>query len=658
LILIPISKFDMGGVREGCCTTQHFHRHGYRSLLSLIHRMVEFVVREGPMFEAMIMNREISNPQFRFLFENRSPAHIYYRWKLYSILQGDDPYKWRTEDFRMFNGGSLWRPPRLNPYTQGMPDELVVAADLESDRKGQLSESQRDRLEDLLRELNPERARVADAMVWCLDHAESAEEVVDCICESLAILQTPMHKKIARLFLVSDILHNSSAKVPNASFFRKYFERKLPDVFKDLHEAYENIDARLKAESFKQKVMLCFRAWEDWAIYPIELLIRLQNVFLGLAPTDGRETEETDLDGAPIADFDIEQEMKPEDLDGHPLPDDDLDGVPVSSSYDGEPMDKVDDMDGTPLEADAAAAAAAAAAKFIPSKWESVDESLLEAQAVTTSKWEMVEDEGQGGAGEDLDGQPLEDNSPLPGAEDGEPLGDSLDGSPISQDVGSGCSTPLMGGGLVPYGRDDSDSRDSRTRESRQEMSEERRAKLREIEVKVVKYQDEVEAGKRSRKPEISLHEQVEIYRRKLLSKEEEKERDRKRERRRVENRERGREREPVEGRERSRSGRHSDRRDRSERRGQDNSSSSEDELMGSGYHRQQYESPGVQRMVYRGDRSRSPVTPSGYRDDLSRSRRRSRSPKESNSPRRPKRSRSRSRSPIRHRHKHKKTRH
>ena len=36
-----------------------------RALLSLIHRMVEFVIREGPMFEAMIMNKEISNPQFR-----------------------------------------------------------------------------------------------------------------------------------------------------------------------------------------------------------------------------------------------------------------------------------------------------------------------------------------------------------------------------------------------------------------------------------------------------------------------------------------------------------------------------------------------------------------------------------------------------------------
>lgn len=75
------------------------------------------------MFEAMMMNKEIDNQQFRyvgvlffsfltliqfyferFLFENRSPAHIYYRWKLFSILQGDPANKWRTEEFRMFKG--------------------------------------------------------------------------------------------------------------------------------------------------------------------------------------------------------------------------------------------------------------------------------------------------------------------------------------------------------------------------------------------------------------------------------------------------------------------------------------------------------------------------------------------------------------------------
>ena len=46
---------------------------------------------------------------------------------------------------------------------------------------------------------------------------------------------------------------------------------------------YETISARLKAEQFKQRVMLCFRAWEDNSIYPTDFLIQLQNIFLGLS---------------------------------------------------------------------------------------------------------------------------------------------------------------------------------------------------------------------------------------------------------------------------------------------------------------------------------------------------------------------------------------
>ena len=32
-------------------------------------------------------------------------------------LQGDSPTKWRTEKFRMFNNGSLWKPPQCHQYT-------------------------------------------------------------------------------------------------------------------------------------------------------------------------------------------------------------------------------------------------------------------------------------------------------------------------------------------------------------------------------------------------------------------------------------------------------------------------------------------------------------------------------------------------------------
>lgn len=64
-----------------------------------------------------------------------------------SIFQGDQPYKWRTEEFRMFKGGSLWRPPPVDPYSRGMPEALVgkgrrEVRDVEpGPRKGQLSEA-------------------------------------------------------------------------------------------------------------------------------------------------------------------------------------------------------------------------------------------------------------------------------------------------------------------------------------------------------------------------------------------------------------------------------------------------------------------------------------------------------------------------------------
>ncbi|XP_018529271.1 U2 snRNP-associated SURP motif-containing protein isoform X4 [Lates calcarifer] len=468
-----------------------------RNLLSLIHRMIEFVVREGPMFEAMIMNREINNPMYRFLFENQSPAHVYYRWKLYSILQGEAPGKWRTEDFRMFKNGSLWRPPPLNPYLHGPYDDGdEEEEEEEASKKGCLKEEERDKLEEMLRGLTPRRGDIAEAMLFCLSHAEAAEEIVECITESLSILKTPLPKKIARLYLVSDVLYNSSAKVANASYYRKYFETKLCQIFSDLNATYKTIQGHLQCENFKQRVMSCFRAWEDWAVYPDPFLIKLQNIFLGLVNLSAEkepaglvaEAEPAeDIDGAPIGEY----------VDGTPL--EDVDGVPIDAGpidgapIDGAPLDDLDgvpikpmeeDIDGIPLDQ-----SKEATFKVAPSKWEAVDESELEAQAVTTSKWEIFE-------------QPEETKKD-------EDDSDDDDRSPRSED-NQNYSNPI---------RDDSDIKAKMS-----EMNEEKRTKLREIEVKVMKFQDELESGKRPKKPGQSIQEQVEHYRDKLLQKEKEKE--------------------------------------------------------------------------------------------------------------------------------------
>ncbi|XP_078614637.1 U2 snRNP-associated SURP motif-containing protein-like isoform X12 [Branchiostoma floridae x Branchiostoma japonicum] len=539
-----------------------------RPLLQLIHRMIEFVVREGPMFEAMIMNREINNPMFRFLFENQSPAHVYYRWKLFSILQGDSPQKWKPQEFRMFKSGSLWRPPPMNPYLQGMPDD-VVTTEMHDEpiKRGALKDNDRDKLEDLLRGLNPERPKVAEAMLFCLDHADAAEEVVECIAESLSILQTPLPKKIARLYLVSDILHNSCAKVPNASFYRKFFEGKLPEIFADVCAAYKNIQGKMKAEQFKHKVMSCFHAWEDWAVYPESFLIKLQNIFLGLETlSDEADTEkggDTPPTGAtrellmptqPSQDIKAKKKEEKEerrvvesvpstaveidgvpimakagldgillDVDGIPIKEgEDIDGIPIGVSenvdglvikvedIDGKPID--DDLDGQPMKEEPVF-------KVAPSKWETVDPSDIEAQAMTTSKWDLLEQQDEDDP--DQDDKSQGDSPDKPGDDD------DVDGMPMEDD------------GQDSLGRDYDSRRevppDIAAELKMTEMSEEKRARLREIEMKVMKYMDELESGKRSRKSGMSMSQQVQHYRGKLLEREREREIEKIKERHRLE---------------------------------------------------------------------------------------------------------------------------
>ncbi|XP_065220157.1 U2 snRNP-associated SURP motif-containing protein isoform X2 [Planococcus citri] len=476
-----------------------------RNLLMLVHHMIEFVIREGPMFEAMIMNKEINNPMFRFLFENQSPAHIYYRWKLFSMLQGDSPREWRTDEFRMFNGGSIWKPPPMNPFINGMPDELVE--DDVDVRKGSLSVTQRERLEDLLRNITPERLKVAEGMVFCIEHADAAEEICECILESLSSLSTALYKKVGRLYLVSDILHNCGVKISNASFFRRALETRLLKIFEETRKTYENIESRIKAEGFRTRVMQILKAWSDWAIYPKEFLIKIQNTFLGLSPYHGYEGSDSENDDR-IAGSDYGCKV-PDDseLDGAPLSEgndgEDLDGIPldgaallkgalkhkypmmrsvVHDDIDGVPLD--DDLDGVPLEDDTPyhkqKPKIDRSAAFVPSKWESVDPEEAEAQAMTTSKWELLEQQNAMSAATSQDSQDSQ------------------------RDVGD-------------YPADDGlDSSFNR---------EDRRAKLREIEVKVMQYQDELESGKRSLKGGTSIHQQVEHYRRKLLRKAEKVER-------------------------------------------------------------------------------------------------------------------------------------
>lgn len=81
--------------------------------------------------------------------------------------------------------------------------------------------------------------------------AVSSLQIVEVLTESLTLKETPIPTKVARLMLVSDILHNSSAPVKNASAYRTKFEATLPDIVESFNDLYRSISGRITAEALK-----------------------------------------------------------------------------------------------------------------------------------------------------------------------------------------------------------------------------------------------------------------------------------------------------------------------------------------------------------------------------------------------------------------------
>lgn len=84
-------------------------------------------------------------------------------------------------------------------------------------------------------------------------------QVVEVLTESLTLKETPIPTKVARLMLVSDVLHNSSAPVRNASAYRTKFEATLPDIMESFNDLYRSITGRITAEALKVSFLLLSR---------------------------------------------------------------------------------------------------------------------------------------------------------------------------------------------------------------------------------------------------------------------------------------------------------------------------------------------------------------------------------------------------------------
>jgi len=97
------------------------------------------------------------------------------------------------------------RRPPATPERESGKQKIVI--------KGLLSSRERDDFERKLHFLSLERDAILDATIFAMEHAEHFEEVVDLIASGLLHPTLIPIAKIAHLYLISDILHNSALTI-------------------------------------------------------------------------------------------------------------------------------------------------------------------------------------------------------------------------------------------------------------------------------------------------------------------------------------------------------------------------------------------------------------------------------------------------------------
>lgn len=298
----------------------------------IIDTVAQFVAEEGDAFEQALLQRESSNPQFSFLLpeNNRqcpSALRTYYRWRVVAYLNGDGHEQWRESPFQLMQNGPLWFPPksarsngygdassssnrqsigdtrdpssrvrsrsrsrsreRPEPVRQrkdperskyaGMTGAQIERAKAKDHTRSRLSQRKFDHFQQLLDSLTLQRESIKDAMGFALDHTESAEDVVHILIQSILSKQASPPLKIARLYLLSDILHNSGAAVKNASLFRSHIQASLPTLFDQLNDWKRgHLKGRMSLSQFEDRVLRVLAIWADWTIFPATYLVGLE----------------------------------------------------------------------------------------------------------------------------------------------------------------------------------------------------------------------------------------------------------------------------------------------------------------------------------------------------------------------------------------------
>lgn len=264
----------------------------------VIRTVAERIREYGPSFEQLIQDKERDNPRFDWLRQKDSREALYFRTQLDSSFIPTLPVAAFSDE------------GEAAMYTSDSGEESETQRMKKQRKADTLGHLARQRFEAMLRSITPRRERIARAMAFAIKHASAADVVVDVLTQSLLIPSTPVPRKLARLYVMSDLLHNSSAPLTNAWKFRTAVESRISLIFQHLGDVARSFPGIMKQEGFKNQIRALLDVWDSWLVFAPKVLEELralleqgsrgQDDIRHLAPNTEGDALEEDIEGEPL----------------------------------------------------------------------------------------------------------------------------------------------------------------------------------------------------------------------------------------------------------------------------------------------------------------------------------------------------------------------
>ena len=116
-----------------------------------------------------------------------------------------------------------------------------------SRRHTRLGKREYEEFKNMLQNIDLSRNKIKRTMGFAYDNIECGEEIVSMIKEKLILPSSFAAVKIAGLYLLSDLLHNSATPIKYATNFKNYIEAVIPDVFESIAQTFRNTTGRMSA---------------------------------------------------------------------------------------------------------------------------------------------------------------------------------------------------------------------------------------------------------------------------------------------------------------------------------------------------------------------------------------------------------------------------